>query len=141
MYVCMYVCIFLLLFPQLWLPPCLISQYVCSFAFFVEGIFTYFRNKLCRLVHCAADDGAIIAGTEKFPPGTVSFDRSRKVLRIRCSDGLDVLCSELRLEGRKTIGASEFANGYLSKSGRRGTKDDDGNENVVQFVSFMCTSK
>ena len=138
----MYVCMYIPSFISPTLASTVFNFTVCLFVcFFVEGIFTYFRNKLCRLVHCAADDGAIIAGTEKFPPGTVSFDRSRKVLRIRCSDGLDVLCSELRLEGRKTIGASEFANGYLSKSGRRGTKDDDGNENVVQFVSFMCTSK
>lgn len=95
------------------------------------GIFTHFRNKQCRLIRCAMESCGGVDETERFPPGSVRYDSSRKVLRIRCGDGLDILCSELKMEGRNAIGATEFANGYLKKGSRKGV-------NIVRFTSFMC---
>ena len=69
--------------------------------------------------------------TEEFAPGSVRYDGSQKVLRIRCGDGMDILCSELKMEGRNTIGATEFANGYLKKGSHKA-------QNTVRFTSFMC---
>ena len=77
------------------------------------------------------EDGGIVDVTENVVPGSVHYDSSRDVLRIRCCDGLDILCSELKMEGRNTIGAVEFANGYLKKRGSKGS-------NTVHFTSFMC---
>lgn len=48
-------------------------------------------------------------------PGTVEYDKVNKCLRVYCSDGYIVRIKRLSLEGKSTMNAADFDNGFLKK--------------------------
>lgn len=48
-------------------------------------------------------------------PGLVEYSRRRCLLRIQCSDGQWVCVNTVLVSGKKTLSASQFYNGFLSK--------------------------
>ncbi|XP_065203709.1 methionyl-tRNA formyltransferase, mitochondrial [Planococcus citri] len=48
-------------------------------------------------------------------PGIVEFSRKRALLRVQCKDGKWVCVREIIVSGKKSLSASEFYNGYMSK--------------------------
>ncbi|XP_017780867.1 PREDICTED: methionyl-tRNA formyltransferase, mitochondrial isoform X2 [Nicrophorus vespilloides] len=48
-------------------------------------------------------------------PGTIAFDRSKKIVKVFCTDGF-VAVDKLGVLNKKVMNASEFNNGYLKKT-------------------------
>lgn len=51
----------------------------------------------------------------KMLPGTVEYDKDNKCLIVYCSDGYTVRIKRLVLEGKSTMTAADFNNGFLKK--------------------------
>lgn len=66
------------------------------------------------------------ANQDNIEPGTISFDKRNKVLRVKCTDGKYVLCSQVTVSGKKKMSAVDFNNGFLCKA----------NENEKRFVNL-----
>jgi methionyl-tRNA formyltransferase len=57
-------------------------------------------------------------GLQDLDSGSVTFDRPKKHLMMKCSDGRWLPCLRLQMEGRKASLAIDFANGqHIAKGG------------------------
>jgi methionyl-tRNA formyltransferase len=52
---------------------------------------------------------------ENVLPGSVIYEKQRKILYIKCNEGW-IGCTELAIQGGKRMNAQEFANGHLLKT-------------------------
>lgn len=49
------------------------------------------------------------------PPGTVEYIKLDKCIRVFCGNGSSVCVYKLALEGKKTMSAADFYNGFFTK--------------------------
>lgn len=48
-------------------------------------------------------------------PGSVEYDKANKCLLVYCADGKTIRIKQLALEGKSTMTAADFNNGFLKK--------------------------
>jgi methionyl-tRNA formyltransferase len=90
------------------------------------GAFTTFRNQTCRLLGESVSKEREPAseelksgsqGIKNIPPGTLLLEKDS--LQVVCGHTTVLRLSSVKLEGRKQVSASEFANGARLRTGER----------------------
>ena len=84
------------------------------------GAYTTFRGQTCHVWGETAskkEDDALPSGGGETAPGTLFGEKNE--LFVRCGDATVLRVSAVKLEGRKPVKASDFANGARLKSGER----------------------
>ncbi|MBI2339895.1 MAG: methionyl-tRNA formyltransferase [Deltaproteobacteria bacterium] len=76
------------------------------------GAYTFIDNKMLKIYH-----GQVLAEKTDKAPGTVYF-LNEKGIHVSCGEGAIVL-TEVQLEGKRCLPASEFVRGYRLEVGKR----------------------
>lgn len=48
-------------------------------------------------------------------PGYVIYDKSKRILKVKCADGKWISIKKVGVIGKKTMSATDFNNGYIKK--------------------------
>jgi methionyl-tRNA formyltransferase len=75
-----------------------------------KSLTTTFRNEVVKLLEVSKNESDV----DHVEPGCIKFSWKLKKILVGCRDGKSIAVSKLSL-GKKTMSASDFRNGFLSK--------------------------
>lgn len=75
------------------------------------------RIKIREIVIPDDDEQSINTGSESKGnrPGSAEYDKATKTLHVQCIDGRSIQIKQLGIEGKRSMSAEDFNNGFLKK--------------------------